>query len=183
MKWQDVAAVGGTAVATALVAVAIFWTGQATATEGQTAEIPWPVLRSRGCEITLRTEQAAYQPGDSPVVKLEAVNPTDSSLSLRATLVMMAQPQASPMSRRMPISRQVWEHECELVLQAGERKTFSIPTNVRVGKNTRVFFQLRVGKATVSTRPMAVGAPVIMSVPRQAAPSSQGQPLPRGGRR
>ena len=159
MKWRDVAVVGATAAVTALVAGAMFWTANAVATEGAKAEIRWPVLREGGCEITLRADRTAYKPGESPTVELAAANPTGASVPLDATIVMLVQPKASPWARMTPVFRPTWERKCRLVLGAGERKSLSVPTDVKVADNTLVQFRLTVGTSVVNTLPMAVGSP------------------------
>ncbi|HUT32829.1 MAG TPA: hypothetical protein VNE39_05075 [Planctomycetota bacterium] len=159
MRWHDAAVVAATAAATALVVLAIGWTGLAVATEGQPPEVKWPVLREGGCEITLQADQAAYKAGDSPVVKLVAANPGQSPVSLEATLRMMVRPPVSELSRIGPIARRSWEHKCTIALEAGEKKTLSIPTEVKAAGNTSVFFTLQIGKASVSTRPLVVAGP------------------------
>jgi len=131
MRWQDAAVVGTTAAVTALAVLAVGWTGLAVATEGHALEVQWPVLREGGCEITLQADKGAYQGGDSPVVKLLAANPGPSPVSLEATLRMMAQPKGNDFSRRMPVAAKSWEHKCTISLDAGEKKTLSIPTEVK----------------------------------------------------
>ncbi len=159
MRWHDAAVVAATAAATALVVLAAGWTGLAVATEGQPPEVKWPVLRDSGCEITLQTDQAAYKAGDAPVVKLVAANAGQSPVSLEATLRMMAQPKGNDFSRRMPIAAKSWEHKCTISLEAGEKKTLSIPTEVKVPGGQTLYLSLQVGKASVSTRPLVVAGP------------------------
>ena len=95
MKWRDVAVVGATALATALVALPILCVGYAVANEGPKPEIQWPVLRANGCEITLRTERSSYAQGEMPVVQLVAANPSGSPVTLEAVVRMTAQTAAS----------------------------------------------------------------------------------------
>ncbi len=159
MRWQDAAVVGATAAVTALAVLAIGWTGLAVATEGQPPEKPWPVLREGGCEITLRADQPAYKAGDSPVVKLAAVNGGQSPVSLEATVRMLVQPKGSEFSRRMVLPTRSWERKCTIALGAGERKTVEIPTEVKTPGGQTLYFSLQVGKATVSTRPLVVAGP------------------------
>jgi hypothetical protein len=170
MRWRDVAVVGGTALATAVVALAVFWTSHAVAVgpnESEKPEIQWPVLKAGGCEITLRTHQTSYKPGESPLVELEAVNTTYEAVSVQVTVQMMVQPPVIAVSRMGPFSGKAWTHTCELSLESLERTTLSIPTNVKVAAGTTIFFQLQLGKpgpqqtasAAVSTRPIAIPTP------------------------
>ncbi len=159
MRWQDAAVVAATAAVTALAVLAIGWTGLAVATEGQPREVQWPVLREGGCEIALQADQAAYKAGDAPVVKLVASNPGQSPVSLEATLRMMVRPRGSEMSRMMPVAKQSWERKLAIALDADEKKTFSIPTEAKVEGNATLTLVLQVGKASVSTRPLAVTGP------------------------
>jgi len=159
MRWHDAAVVAATAAATALVVLAVAWTGLAVATEGQPPEVQWPVLRVEGVEITLEADQAAYKAGDSPVVKLVAANPGQSPVSLEATLRMMAQPKGNDFSRRLPMPTKSWEHKCTISLGAGEKKTLSLPTEAKVAGGSTLFVSLQVGKASVNTRPLVVAGP------------------------
>jgi len=159
MRWHDAAVVAATAAATALVVLAVGWTGLAVATEGQPPEVKWPILRDSGCEITLEADKGAYQAGDAPVVKLVAANPGQSPVALEATLRLMVRSLASPMSRVGPIARKSWEHKCTISLEAGEKKALSIPTEVKAAGGSTLFVSLQVGKASVSTRPLAVSGP------------------------
>ena len=158
MKWQDAVVVGATALATAAAALALLGTGLAVAKEGQGQEIAWPVWRGQGCEITLRTGQATYQPGETPVVELLVVNRTSSPVTLEATLAMMSQPVADMRSRRMPASQKTWEHKCLLSLHPGESRQ-PFPTATAVAGGTTVTFVLRIGEAGVATRPLAIAGP------------------------
>ena len=144
MKWRDAGVVLGTALVTALVAVALLWMGQAVAKEG--------------CEITLRADKTAYSPGEEPVVRLTAYNPAGSPASIEATLQMLVRPMMAVVSRRLPSSKRTWERKCRIALGAGERKTLTIPTGAKVSGGM-VTFQMRVGKLAVNTRPLTVLAP------------------------
>ena len=178
MRWRDVAVVGATALATALVALPILCVGYAVANEGPKPEIRWPVLRANGCEITLRTERSSYGQGEMPVVQLVAANPSGSPVTLEATVRMMAQPQADMMSRVVRLPRQTWEQRTVIELGANERRVIPMPTGTAVSGGSFVTFQLRVGNATVNTPPLTIpgnapGAPTAVNrrtaTPTQAA--------------
>jgi len=159
MRWQDVSVVAGTAAATALAILTLSWAGRATAKDGRQQEIQWPVLRGNGAEITLSTDQASYKLGEQPIVRLVVVNPTGAAVSLEPVVRMLVRQPSSFVSRVALGPQAAWQHKAPLTLGAGERKTLSIPTNVKVAAGTTVYFQLQVDKAAVVTRPVAVPGP------------------------
>jgi hypothetical protein len=156
MKWRDVVVVGGTALATALVALPILCVGYAIANEGPRPEIQWPVLRASGCEITLRTERTNYREGETPIMELVAANPSGSPVTLEATVRMTAQSPSDMMSRVVRAPRQSWEQRIGIELGAGERRVMPVPTGTPVTAGSSVTFQLRVGTATVNTPPITI---------------------------
>jgi len=175
MTRRDASVVGVTAVATALAGLVLFWTGPVVATDGAKAEQPWPVLREGGVEITLRTDRTAYQPGETPTLELVAANPTQSPVTVEATLRMMVRREPSFISREMPIARPTWERKLPLTLAAGERKAISIPETAKVAAGTDVSFQLQIGKARVTTAPISVPGLALRNLAQPVA----GQAPPR----
>ncbi len=182
MRWRDVAVVGGTALATALVALPILCVGYAIANDGAKAEIQWPVLRTNGAEITLRAEKSAYSAGETPVIQLVAANPSGTPVTLEAQVRMMAQPLPSMMMRAMPVARQRWEQRTVIQLGANEQKVIPLPTGTAAAAGSRVTFQLSVGTSKVTTPPITVpgGEPLLQQVvQQQVAPKPAPAQTPR----
>jgi len=143
MGIRDILAVLGVAVATVAFVVMMFGPAQVGAVDEvaqvKAAVFP-PKLTVKDCELTLKTDKASYQPGESPSVIIEAANPTDKPVEFSVALGIMSSSPVSPLSRAMPISKPLWQGECKVVLGPGETKTFTQPTGAKLeaGQNVTI---------------------------------------------
>ena len=159
MTRQDIAAVAVVALATAVVALGVGFTGRLVAEESPKAEIPWPVLKHGAVEITLRGPKADLAPGDDPAAELETVNNGSDSDTILVTLSLVSQPSATWGGRTLPVAREVWKQEVKISLGGGERKKLSFTANAKAPANTLLSFRLAAGKNSVATPPRAVKDP------------------------
>lgn len=159
MRWQDTAVVAGTALATAAVIVAIGWTAGAVAKEGETPEVKWPVLTVGEATVTLRLDKEVYRPGDVASVCLEVANASASPARIDGTIAVTVQDMKSMLSRRMELPKENWKQACAVSLEAGERRSFTFPTTVKLAAGNTIRARLAVGSQTVSTPPIVAPAP------------------------
>ncbi|MCY3022826.1 MAG: hypothetical protein NTW87_27925 [Planctomycetota bacterium] len=159
---NDLTVVGGYALATLVVALGLLWPYQVSAIgpgESKTALIAVPVLKTQGCELSLRGTQTSYKPGDMPGVEIRAVNPGSTPVSLTASLHLMVTPPVSPMARMMPSAREIWKGECPLVIAAQKGGIVSLTPNVKLLAGATGYFVLKVGQASTNGAGFAVEKP------------------------
>jgi hypothetical protein len=168
MKWQDMLAVAAVAAATmAFTLVAFGPAGVGAGDNVQTlrAEIVQPKLASQGCEFTLKTDKAAYQPGETPTIELTATNPSDKPVETAVWINITASSPRDMLSRMPVMPKPVWIHECKLTLQAGESKTVSVTADLKLPAGQSIAISMSDRDMTVMAR--------TLSVPRQAPDANQ----------
>ena len=143
MRIKDILAVLGVAAATVAFVVMLFGpasVGAVDEVEPLKAAVFPPTLTIEGCQLALKTDKSAYQPGDTPSVIIEAANPTDQPVEVTVALSIMSSSPVSPVSRSLSIPQPMWQGECKVVLGPGETKTFTQATDVKLeaGQNVTI---------------------------------------------
>ena len=169
MKRVDLLAVGGWAVATMGLTLAMFLPGGLVAVDSSAAvkaEIRRPTLTARGCELSARLidPQAkaptaaliSYKTGDQPVVEMTAVNRTDKPVEVPWSLSMRAAGPVSPMSRMGPVAKEIWCQKGTLMLKAGETQTLTLETKTALPGGNNGWIALQVEKQAIRAVTFAV---------------------------
>ncbi len=135
MKAREILAVLGVAAATMAFTVVWFGPGRVGATD-QPEEIKpaivQPTLTTGGCEFVLTTDKPAYQPGESPTLRIVATNPTGEPVDATVWVSISSSSPFAAMLRAMPIPRSVWTGDCSVSLKPGETKTVTLSTGVQL---------------------------------------------------
>lgn len=134
MTRRQLMAMGVSAAATFGLAMAGFWPaelGAAGEGESKMAEIATPRVVVNGCELMVvrADEGAAYKLGDTPTFKLVVRNPGDAEASLDWAVSMSVSEPVSPLSRRMPGARLIWENKGTTTVSAKETKEVVLGTD------------------------------------------------------
>jgi hypothetical protein len=141
MRVQNVLRVLAVALATmtfTLMAIGPWNTGVSKEAKSITPRIAQPTFASHGCQFTLKTAKTAYEPGQSPVVHLTAVNPTGKDATATVWVSLMTAEVTSPLARAMPIPRTAWSKPWCVSLKPGETKTTSLTADVKLGAKQNV---------------------------------------------
>ncbi|MCY2929765.1 MAG: hypothetical protein NTV86_09785 [Planctomycetota bacterium] len=157
------------AAATTALLLAALWPMSLNATAnpaGPAAVIATPVFKVNGCELSLRPTKADYAPGETPQVEVRMVNPSAAPATFEAVVTMTAQEPGSEMSRRGPVSQQVWIESIPVSLAAGETKLATLDTHTKLQAGYRMRFVLKckdqaivAGGFKVPAAPGAAAAP------------------------
>jgi len=135
MKLRSVLTVLGTAAVTAALTVflAAPWV-EGVAQAGPTVKpvIARPQLTSQGCTFTLKTDKASYEAGESPVIEVTAVNPTNKPVSATVWVTISATSPMSPMSRMLPRPSTLWSQEFAFSLKADETKSMKFTCQAKL---------------------------------------------------
>ena len=145
MRVRDVLGVAAVAAVTMAFVLAMLGPGQVGAEDppaGIKPMIAQPKLTVDGCEFTLSTDKPAYQEGQSPVLTVEATNPTDKPVETTVWVNMSGFSPASLGSRRMPAPQPLWNRDCRVKLAPGETKTVTMPTEIKLAALQNVSFTL-----------------------------------------
>ncbi len=175
MKTRDIVAVLGVAAATMAFTLVLCLPGQVGAVdepEGIKPQIAQPKLTVAGCEFTLTTDKPAYQPGEKPILKLTATNPTDQpaeatvhvSLDIRGIELMI--------SRVARIPEPVWNGDWSVKLEPGETKEIELEPGAAIPAAGMVSVSLSNKDQTVMLKQMPVQALQVPAV--QLGQQSQG---------
>ena len=159
MRKRDLLVVGIAAVVTATVALVVWETLPKAIADPEQVRIvsrAQSTLEVKGVALSLSPDQPTYSPGQTPVLKLRAVNGRDRAAELKVALEMMAARPASPMARMMPQPTKVWSHSCEISLQPKEDRTFEIPADVKLEAGTSAWLTLTVGGESLRSASFAV---------------------------
>ena len=135
MKVRDILGVAAVAAVTMAFVLAMLGPVQVGAEDppkGIKPMIAQPKLTVDGCEFTLATDKPAYKQGESPVLTVEATNPTDKPVETTVRVNMSGFSPASFASRSLPAPQSLWFHDCQVELAAGETKTVTLPTKVEL---------------------------------------------------
>ena len=111
--------------------------------------IAQPKLSVDGCEFTLSTDKPAYKVGESPVLQVEATNPTDKPVETTVWVNVSSFSPGSPFSRAMPRPQSLWTRDCSVMLAAGETKTVTVPTEIKLAALQNVSLTLSDTQQTI----------------------------------
>ena len=170
MKRQFLTIATSAAATTALI-LAAFWPASLAATgkaPGPAPVIATPTLKANGCELSLRPVKTDYAPGDMPQIEVRMVNSTAAPAAFEAFVIMNAQEPGSAMSRRGPISKQVWIESIPVSLAAGETKVAVLDTRTKVQAGYRMILVLKCAdKAIVGGGFKVLAAPGAAPAPAE----------------
>ena len=146
MRLKDIMAILAVAAVTATFTIVLVGPSHVTATEGTEAISPViarPEMSVDGCTFSLSTDKTAYEPGEMPVLRIEATNPTDQLIETAISLRMTAISPESFLSRMPVAPSELWSAGDLLVsLEAGETKTFLQPTETELSAGQSVSIML-----------------------------------------
>lgn len=131
-KTRDLMVVGGWALGTMVVMVAMLLPSRLTAVDqpaGPAAAIARPTLTVSGVELSLVTagdQPLAKSYPDMPAVEVLARNTQDRSVAVDVTTSMGVQNGAPPDSRVLMIEKQLWAQTHSITLAAGESKRIAL---------------------------------------------------------
>ena len=148
MKAKDLFVVGGAALVTAVVAVALRTvTSDAIAVERASTAVP--VLEADGATLTLELNQAAYKAGEQPIVILHAANKGEYSASVHVVVTMASVSLASSKSRMPTMPTQAWSASRDIIVEPQDTTTVELPTGVVVAAGSIISFSMTAGGKTV----------------------------------
>jgi hypothetical protein len=167
MKGKDTLVIAVTAAITFAFALA-FWApirvavAETTASDKAPAK---PVLEVDGVRITLDLEKKDLAIGDKPVVILTTVNPGNEPVKLTVKLRMQATASVSPMSRMRPMSKDVWSHEVDLMVKAGQTESVKLTADAALAGGTTMF-TIASGDKTIQAAHISIPDPNVNGVYR-----------------
>lgn len=181
MKVESIFAVLGIAGATMAFTLGVLAPGRVGAVdEGDRIRpvIAQPKFTVEGCVFVVKTDQAAYQAGDAPTLRVEATNSSGQLVETRVWLSVLASTPPNPFARVMPKPTALWSGECAVSLQPGETKTVTLPTGAKLAAGQSVSILLSDKKLTVIADSFRVpDVASRMRVPVQAGSSAP--PVPQ----
>ena len=135
-------------------------------------KIAQPEFTSHGCVFALKTGKPEYQPGESPVVEIEANNPTDAAVEATVWLSLLAADVPSPLSRTLAMPRPVWSKPYTVRLKAGETTTAKLATDVQLAANQNVIVTVGDQERAILARefPVRSGSAPVQASPQAAVP-------------
>ena len=125
-----------------------------------------PKFVAQGCEFVLKTDKPEYQPGETPIVEIEASNPTDKAVETTVWVSVSAAAVPSEMSRVLSMPRPLWSQPWLVSLQPGEKKTTKLATDTKLPAKQNVTITLGDQKQAVLAESLPVRAE---KAPAQAA--------------
>lgn len=171
MKLQDMLAVLAAAAATMAFTLVTFGPERVGATdqpEAVTPTIVRPKLTVEGCVFTLKTDQPAYAPDETPTLLITAVNPTDRAVETAVWVNISASSPASRISRVMVLPKPLWSSEkCVVSLKPGETKTVTLATDAKLPAGQMI-------SITLSDKDQAVIADLLSVQNNTQSPSAKG---------
>jgi hypothetical protein len=158
---NNILIVAGVAVATTLLALALFLPTNLSAvdTPAPAAAIEQPTLTCDGVKLTVKSSAAIYRAGEMAVLELTAVNTTGKPVTLTPALRMTSAARPSELSRAMPMPKQVWQTEQTLSLKPGEVRTVGLNPNVPLTGPSTVSVTVSVGKESIVAARFTVDRP------------------------
>jgi hypothetical protein len=173
MKLRNLVTVLGTAAFTAVLTLALAGLrgeGMAQAAPVVKPVIAQPKLTSQGCTFELKTDKATYEDGQSPVIEVTAVNPTDKPV--KATVWVTVTTSSVPgRSRMLPMPRTVWSHRFDFDLKGDEKTTIKATCDAKLGAGQDVRIILGDKASAVLTN---------VGVPQAGGPNGGGPNRPNG---
>lgn len=152
MKSRDVLTVLGTACITMAAALAWFAPTGATASGDSSRvrpQIAVPTLEADGCRVYLETDRGDYAAGDKPVLRLRAVNDTETAASLRVQLGITATSPSSPLSRMVALPTPLWNGEWAVEIPPGETRTSDVPTETDLPADQEISVTMGTGDLSI----------------------------------
>lgn len=179
MRGRDVLGVLGVAVATMAFTLVLFGPWSIVASDESTPirpRIAQPEFTSHGCVFALKTGKLEYQSGESPVVEIEAKNPTDATIEATVWVGLLATDVPSPMARTLAMPRPVWSKPYTVRLNAGETATAKLDTEVTLAANQNITvtigdkeLAILAGEFPVRNGPVPIQAAPQLAAPQQSA--------------
>lgn len=181
MRGRDVLGVLGVAVATMAFTLVLFGPWSIVASDETPPiklRIAQPEFTSHGCVFALKTEKPDYQSGESPVVEIEAKNPTDATVEATVWLGLSAADVPSPMARTLAMPRPVWSKPYVVRLNAGETTTAKLDTAVKLAANQNVTITIGDKELAILAGefPVRNGAAPVLAAPQAAVPPQTAAP-------
>jgi hypothetical protein len=155
MKAKDILGILGVAAATTAFTVVLLGPAQLAATDNPQAITPrilQPTLLTQGCVLALKTDKAVYKPGEMPVLRIEATNPTSRPVETTVWPGISASTPPSPMARTLAPPKQLWSEKCIVKLDPGKTMTVTLPTNAKLPEGAQVSITISDKDLTVLAR-------------------------------
>ena len=115
--------------------------------------IKTPTMTVSGCTLSFIPRDQAAGADQEYVVRLKAVNTTDTPVSFDMTVSVMSQSPGSMFSRMPVMPKESWTHTCPISLAAGETTVISLPT----GKKASALGVLLSTRVTVDGKHLVGG--------------------------
>ena len=161
MKVKDVVAVLGVALVTMTFTVALFAPGRVRAVDdrppGIKPLIAKPELTVDGCVFALKTDKPAYEEGETPVLWIEASNPTGKPVKTTVWASMSGSSPASLRSRVLLPAQPLWSRDWAVNLRPGETKRVSIETETKLASGQLLTISLSNADQSIVARTTSVG--------------------------
>jgi hypothetical protein len=141
MRVQNLLGVLGVAAATMAFTVSLLgpWNlGVSEDAKSIKPTIRQPTFASHGCQFSLKTEKPAYQPGESPVLELTAVNPTGKPVEATVWISVLTTENPLAIARTTPMPQTPWSRPWCVSLKPGETKTTRLASDVKLAANQNV---------------------------------------------
>ncbi len=159
MKTQDLMAVLGVAAVTMAFALAVVQPAQLAATDtpsGIVPEITRPKLEMDGCVLVLSTDKTAYATGETPVVSIQATNPTREAVQTNLSVRISSTSPASRFSRRLVRPEILWSHQHPLTLKPGETKVVTLASETPLPEGKSISISIGDERRSVLVDPVQV---------------------------
>ena len=159
MRVHDMMGVLGVAGATAVFTLVLFgpWSvGASDETPGIEPRILQPKFTSDGCVFMLKTDKPEYRASETPVLEIQADNPTNKAVMTTVWLSILAADVPSPMARTMAIPRPLWSKPFSVSLEPGKTTAARIATDIKLPVNQNIMVTIGDVKQAV----MATELPV-----------------------
>jgi hypothetical protein len=152
MKLRDILTVAGTAGITMTITLMLLGpkdSSPAYAAPEVKPVIAQPQFQSQGCTFTLKTDKAAYEPGQSPVFEITASNPSAAPANPTIWLSLMASAPESPFSRMATRPRVLWTHERLFTLLPNETRKIEVPCDAKPPAGQNIVISMTDKKETI----------------------------------
>jgi hypothetical protein len=135
MRPRDVLAVLAVAAVTAAFVVAALGPARVTAVDQVatiTPAIAQPEFTTAGCVLRISTDKPAYEPGESPVLAVEASNPTDQPAEVNVWVSFLSGSPSNPLARTISLPTTIWSDKLTVQLMPGQTRTIELPTDIKL---------------------------------------------------
>jgi hypothetical protein len=157
MKKKDVLTITTVALGTAALTVVTFWSGPidaGTDPEGPAVKIVQPKCITGGMEWSLNYPgKQQIKVGDQPQFELTAVNLSKERKTANICVVMTGTAPASPFARTITMPSVIWQHDRTLTLNAGEKRSITLPATSSIPGNQLISVQLAENKKNTAGAP------------------------------